>query len=277
MTMGKTATIIAAANTMTDEEVVRRVQAGEAALFEVIMRRYNQRLYRVSRSILGNDGEAEDVTQDAYVRAYTHLDQFDGRARFATWLTKIAVYEALARLRRRQRLVAIDATSELTGESMYLESKAPSPEQEVLTHTMKIILEAAVDRLPETYRSVFMLREVEGMSTAETAECLSLSEEAVKVRLHRARALMRKHIYAETGAATSAAFQFLGTRCDRIVSSVLERINMLKGKPFDGVGILNDAAGMLKQGHEPEADQQSSHDEPQAPSPLQTDSDAQPH
>ena len=110
---------------------------------------------------------------------------------------------------------------------MTLKSNEPSPEQEVLNHTIRIVLESAVDGLPETYRSVFMLREVEGMSTAETAECLDLSEESVKVRLHRARALLRKRIYAETGAATAMAFQFLGARCDRMVSTVLERIRSL--------------------------------------------------
>ena len=107
---------------------------------------------------------------------------------------------------------------------MNLESKGPSPEQEVLTHTMRIVLEAAVESLPETYRSVFMLREIEGMTTAETAECLELSQESVKVRLHRARALLRKHIYAQTGAATATAFQFMGARCDRMVAAVFERI-----------------------------------------------------
>ena len=224
MTTVRTAAITTAASAMTDEEVIGRVRSGDTALFEVIMRRYNRRLYRVTRSILGNDGEAEDVTQDAYVRSYIHLEQFDGRARFSTWLTKIAVHEALARLRKRQRLVEIDAASEAMESRMNLESRVPSPEQEVLTHTMKLVLEGAVDRLPETYRSVFMLREVEGMSTAETAECLDVSEEAVKVRLHRARAQLRKHIYEQTGAATAEAFQFLGARCDRLVSAVLERI-----------------------------------------------------
>lgn len=231
--MVSTGAISATAGAMTDEEVVNRVRAGETRLFEVIMRRYNQRLYRVTRSILGNDGEAEDVTQDAYVRSYIHLDQFDGRAKFSTWLTKIAVHEALARLRNRQRLVEIDAASDSMGDRMNLQSKAPSPEQEVLTHTMRIILETAIDRLPETYRSVFMLREVEEMSTAETAQCLDLSEESVKVRLHRARSLLRKHIYAQTGAATVTAFQFLGTRCDRMVSTVLERIESLDGNASD--------------------------------------------
>jgi RNA polymerase sigma-70 factor (ECF subfamily) len=108
-----------------------------------------------------------------------------------------------------------------------LDSKTPSPEQEMLTGTLRLVLETAVDRLPETYRSVFMLREVEGMSTAETAECLDISEEAVKVRLHRGKALLRKEIYARTGAATSAAFQFGQTHCDQIVSTVLEKIRSL--------------------------------------------------
>ena len=223
MTMAGTKAIIAG-STMSDEQVVARVLAGETALFEILMRRYNQRLFRVSRSILGNDAEAEDVTQDAYVRAYTHLDQFEGRAKFSTWLTKIAVHEAMARLRSRQRLVEIDAASESMEVGMNLESKTPSPEQEVLNRTMRIVLEGAVVRLPETYRSVFMLREVEGLTTSEAAECLDLSEEAVKVRLHRARSMMRKYIYAETGAASVGAFQFLGARCDRMVSAVMERI-----------------------------------------------------
>ncbi|HKG20561.1 MAG TPA: RNA polymerase sigma factor [Blastocatellia bacterium] len=212
------------ASAITDEEVVERVRAGETALFEVLMRRYNQRIYRAVRSILREDGEAEDVTQDAYVRSYMHLDQFDGRAAFSTWLTKIAVHEALARLRKRQRLVEIDAASKETGESLNLESLAPSPEQVVLTQTLKIVLEAAIDRLPQAYRSVFMLRDVERMSTAETAECLDISEGAVKVRLHRARALLRKEIQAQTGAATASAFHFAGARCDRIVAGVLENI-----------------------------------------------------
>lgn len=228
--MVRTAAIPITACALTDEEVIERVKAGETALFEVIMRRYNQRLYRVARSIIGEDGEAEDVTQDAYVRSYMHLDQFDGRAQFSTWLTKIVVYEALARLRKRKRLVGIDAASVSMEDGMNLKSMAPSPEQEVLTHTMRIVLEAAVDRLPETYRSVFMLREVEGMSTAETAECLDLSEESVKVRLHRARSLLRKHIYSQTGAATTAAFQFMGARCDRMVSAVLNRIQPPEGR-----------------------------------------------
>ncbi|HEY7911361.1 MAG TPA: RNA polymerase sigma factor [Blastocatellia bacterium] len=231
--MVTTGAITSAASALSDDEVIRRVKAGEKALFEVIMRRYNQRLYRVTRSILGDDTEAEDVTQDAYVRSYLHLDQFDGRAKFSTWLTKIAVHEALARLRKRERVVEIDAELGSMEGRMKLESKAPSPEQEVLTNTIRIVLETAVERLPQSYRSVFVMREVEQMSTAETAESLDISEESVKVRLHRARALLRKHIYAQTGAATAGAFQFLGARCDRMVSSVLVRIESLNGDTCD--------------------------------------------
>jgi RNA polymerase sigma-70 factor (ECF subfamily) len=137
------------------------------------------------------------------------------------------VHEALSRARKRQQVVEIDAAPESMEISMKLESQAPSPEQEVLTSATRVILEGAVDRLPETYRSVFMLREVEGMTTAETAGCLDLSEDAVKVRLHRARSLLRKEIYAQTGAATVSAFQFMGTRCDRLVAAVMEKIRSL--------------------------------------------------
>jgi RNA polymerase sigma-70 factor, ECF subfamily len=166
---------------MSDEDVVRRVRAGETALYEILMRRHNQRLYRAARAILGNDGEAEDVMQEAYVRAYIHLEQFDGRAKFSTWLTKIAVHEALARARKRQKIVEIDATSGSTEGPMSLQSKEPSPEQEVLKQRMRNVLEWAIERLPENYRTVFVLRDVEGLSTAETGECLSLSEESVRV------------------------------------------------------------------------------------------------
>lgn len=223
----------AAAHAMSDEQVVARVLAGETALFEVLMRRYNERLFRVTRSIVADDGEAEDVIQDAYVRCYLHLDQFEGRARFSTWLTRIAVHEAIARSRKRQRFVSLEESTGLTEAGMGLESKTPSPEQELLNETVRTVIEAAVDNLPETYRSVFMLREVEGLTTAETAESLDISEEVVKVRLHRARAMMRKHVQTRTGAVTATAFQFQGAPCDRIVSSVLERLRSFEGRPLE--------------------------------------------
>jgi len=208
---------------LTDEEVVRRIIEGESALFEILMRRYNRRLFRVTRSIVTNDLEAEDIIQDAYVRAYEHLKQFEGRARFSTWLTKIAIYEAYARVRRIDYQKA-DSISVVEGQGLDVKSKGRDPEQQTYDGELKMVLERAFDALPDNYRSVFMLREVEGLSTAETAECLEISEENVKTRLHRARALLQRELFSLAGANGNEAFQFLGTRCDRIVARVLERI-----------------------------------------------------
>ena len=205
----------------TDEDIVARVLGGETALFELLMRRHNQRLYRVARGIVGDDAEAEDVTQEAYVRAFQHLGQFAGRARFSTWLTRIAVHEASARRRRRGRHIDLE-------ESMpALASTAAGPEQRAADQEIGRAIEAAMDTLPAVYGAVFMLREVEGLSTAETAACLEINEETVKTRLHRARALLRNHITARVGAAARESFQFAGARCDRTVAAVMARIGRL--------------------------------------------------
>jgi len=211
-----------------DSEVVRRVLAGETELFEIIMRRYNQRLYRAARAILGDDAEAEQVMQEAYVLAYTHLAQFAEKAKFSTWLTKIAVYEALARLRRRSRFVDFDTFAESEKGKRMLSSAERTPEQKTLDSELKNLLERAVEELPEHYRSVLVMRDVEGLDTAETAECLSISEETVKTRLHRARALMRKQLYVRAGVTRHELFSFQKTRCDRVVSEVLKRIYELQ-------------------------------------------------
>ena len=221
-----------AASEMSDEQVVQRVLAGETPLFEILMRRYNQRLYRVARSILHDDSEAEDVMQEAYVRAYEHLDQFAGRAKFSTWLTRIAVHEALARSYRRNRFVDLaagNAESFEAGDAMSkIASNTPTPEQQVSGNELRDLLEKAITNLPESYRSVLMLREMEEMSTAETAECLQISEENVKVRLHRARALLRRDLYARTSRSLAESFQFQAVRCDRVVRNVFERIAQLR-------------------------------------------------
>lgn len=201
-----------------DEEIVARVRAGETELYEVLIRRYNQRLFRVTRSILRNDLEAEDVIQDAYVRAYEHLEAFAGQAKFSTWLTKIAVYEALHRLRRRSKsgeLDSIMATAATT---------TPSPEQQAYDRELRIALERAIDRLPDGFRAVFVLRIVEGLDVAETAEVLEIGNEAVKTRLHRARALLRRDLQRQVGAEAASAFAFHASRCDRVVQRVFERI-----------------------------------------------------
>jgi RNA polymerase sigma-70 factor (ECF subfamily) len=209
---------------LSDEEVVRRVRAGDAPLYEVLMRRYNQRLYRIARAILRDEAEAEDVMQHAYVEGYLHLDQFAGRSAFATWLTKIAVYEALARVRRRGRETLAeplpgadeDATSTL-------KSPRPDPEQQALQGEARALLESAIDALPVAYRAVFVFREVEGMSTADTASCLEVSGDVVKTRLRRARALLRE-LLDRAGVAAPTAFSFHLSRCDRVVAAVFERL-----------------------------------------------------
>lgn len=207
----------------TDEEIVERVKRGEAALYEILMRRYNQRIYRVVRSILREDSETEDVMQDAYVRAYQHLHQFRGDAPFSTWLTRIAANEALHRLRLRKRVVSID-DAEWEGDAMNPIDGAPDPEQSASISELGDLLEEALLDLPQPLRVVVMLRDVEEMSTAETAAVLDLTEENVKVRLHRGRRLARKWLFKRVAAGTAGAFPFMGARCDRVVSGVFRRI-----------------------------------------------------
>jgi RNA polymerase sigma-70 factor, ECF subfamily len=217
---------------LSDEEVVVQVLAGETAMFEIVMRRHNQRLYRVARAILRNDSEAEDVMQDAYVRAYEHLDQFAGRAKFSTWLTRIAVHEVLARQRRSKRYEELGPTSEREGDPMdRFASLTPNPEQQMSNSGLRRLLEQAVEKLPDAYRAVFMLRDVEDMSTTDAAYALEITEENVKVRLHRARALLRKSLFAVAGTESREAFNFNAVGCDRVVKNVFERIQKRASKP----------------------------------------------
>lgn len=224
--MKQTQLDLTSAAEMTDEAVVAAVLDGHISLFEVLMRRYNQRLYRVVRGILRDEAEAEDVVQEAYLNAYVHLRQFAHRARFSTWLTKIAVYEALARARRKNHFVEAPEDSE-----MNLNSPDPDPERQAETAELRAVLEGAIDALPPTYRSVFILREVEQLSTSEAAECLDVSEDAVKMRLHRARAMLRSDLMERVGARTTEAFRFDGARCDRLVRGVMARIASLTPEP----------------------------------------------
>jgi RNA polymerase sigma-70 factor (ECF subfamily) len=217
-------------STLSDEDVVARVLTGETALYEILLRRYNQRVFRVARSVLRDDVEAEDVMQQAYVDAYAHLSQFAGQARFSTWLTRIAFHEALARLKRRRREGSLRAAPQPDGDPMEMvRSSAPSPEEQALHGELRGHLEAAIDALPTTYRTAFVMREVEGLSTSETAACLGKSEDVVKTRLHRARALLREELYRRAGANAASAFGFQGARCDRVVAAVFERLRL--GRP----------------------------------------------
>ncbi len=217
-----------APSTLTDAEIVTRVRAGDRALFEILMRRHNQRIYRVARAIVKDEDEAEDVMQQAYINAFTHLHQFEERSQFATWLTRITLNEAFGRRRKMQSESLARVPSDLREDSgAFMESitsPQPDPERQAYAQELHRVLEEAVETLPATYRTVFMLRDVEGLSTSETGEGLGLGEEAVKTRLHRARAMIRRAVTARIGASASGAFQFHARRCDRVVSAVLAKI-----------------------------------------------------
>ncbi len=217
----------AASALLSDADVVRRVRAGETALFEVLVRRHDQRVYRTVRSILRDEDEAEDAMQQAWLQAYLHLAEFEGTAAFSTWLVRIAANEALQSLRRRSRLAPVPEA----GEEDTMDPRAENPEDRAADREAARLLERAVDRLPPHYRTVFMLREVEGLSTAETAAALGIGEEAAKVRLHRARALLRGALSDAVNRAAPEAFQFLAPRCNRIVEAVMAAIARLGGGP----------------------------------------------
>lgn len=179
--------------TDTDQETVNRVLAGDLQQFELLMRRYNQRLYSVARAILGNDADAEDAVQQAYVNAYRQLRQFEGRAEFSTWLTRIVIYEALAR-RRRLRARSTECLDTRLHDVV---SGQHDPERLAYVTQLGTLLQSAVARLPDSYRSVFILREIDGLTTTETAQRLALTEGATKARLHRAKGLLRSCLSEE--------------------------------------------------------------------------------
>jgi RNA polymerase sigma-70 factor, ECF subfamily len=204
--------------TLSDADIVKRVRAGDRALFEILMRRHNQRLYRTARAVVKDEVEVEDVMQQAYINAFTHLHQFEERSQFSTWLTRITLNEALGR-RRKMR------PSEDARESMdTIRSPQPDPERQAYAEELRRVLEDAVDTLPDSYRTVFMLRDIEGLSTQETGDGLGLGEEAVKTRLHRARAMIRQAVTARIGEVASGTVQFQAPRCDRVVAAVLAKI-----------------------------------------------------
>lgn len=222
---------------LSDSELVGRVLRGDAGVYELVMRRYNRRMFRTARSIVADDSEAEDVVQDAYVRAYLKLDQFQGPDGLGAWLTRIASNEALGRLRRGRHVVFLedhmqpdrdsdDDNDSDSGEPM--RSVQPGPERLAVSDELGRLIEDAVDRLPVDFRSVFMLRAVEGLSVAETAESLSLRPETVKTRFHRARRLLQKSLADQVVDQLPTAFQFDGARCDRLVAGVMTRLEELR-------------------------------------------------
>jgi RNA polymerase sigma-70 factor (ECF subfamily) len=214
-------TVASPKDVLTDGEVIARVLAGDTAIFELLMRRYNQRVYRCVRGIVKDDFEAQDVMQQAYVNAFAGLASFQGRSSFSTWLTRIALNEALARVKPGS-LRLVGETEESIGE---LRSPAPDPEHRAAAAQMGRIVELEVAALPVMYRSVLLMREIEGLTTGETAECLGISEDTVKTRLHRARTLLRDQLYQRAGVTFDDLFTFGTSRCDGLVETVLRRIS----------------------------------------------------
>ncbi len=208
---------------MADEEVVRRVLDGDVSLFEVIMRQNNQRLYRVARAILGTDVDVEDVVQEAYLKAYEHLRQFAGKSAFSTWLISITINEARSRVLRRARFKSLGENSDVERRGIRLESSL-NTEREASIGELRKILERVVDQLPQHLRTVFILRDVEQLSIAETAAVLKIREQTAKTRLHRARRRLRALLSTHIGETVVHLFEFGHSRCDRIVAAVMKRL-----------------------------------------------------
>ncbi|MEO8078617.1 MAG: RNA polymerase sigma factor [Acidobacteriota bacterium] len=214
----------------SDTSLVRRVALGDQAAFEALMRRHNTRLFRVARAILRDDTEAEDALQDAYLDAYRHLGEFRGDSQPATWLTRIVINQALMRRRRSRRGGASviqfshrNPTGAHRTEDDVADHKTESPSSATLRAEIRRMLERRIDDLPVAFRTVFVMRDVEDLSVAETAECLSIPQATVRTRLFRARALLRAGLAQDMDTAAADVFAFAGERCDRIVAGVLAR------------------------------------------------------
>ncbi len=213
---------IAQARELADDVILRRVCAGERELFEILMRRHNQTVYRAIRSILKDEAEVEDAMQQTYLSAFLNLRSFEGGSRFSTWLVRIAINEGLDRRRKQLRLAGQDDLR--AGEESVQSDPGLNPEDRAAARELGVWLERAVDGLPELYRTAVMLREIEGMSTLEVADALGVSEEVVKTRLYRARGLLRAHMETDLQAEAGEQFAFHAPRCDRVVSAVFAKL-----------------------------------------------------
>ncbi|MGO4557383.1 MULTISPECIES: RNA polymerase sigma factor [Phyllobacteriaceae] len=215
-------------STASDIDLVRGALAREAAAFRAIMTRYNQRLYRLARSILRNDAEAEDAVQEAYLRAFANLAGFRGDSSLATWLSRIVINEALGRLRKTRRAETVSLPVEDAGAARIipfpLNAGLGDPERNMAQREILRFVEQATDSLPETFRMVFVARVIEGLSVEETAELLDIRPQTVKTRLHRARKLLRERLDAQIGPVLLEAFPFAGTRCERMTEAVMKRL-----------------------------------------------------
>jgi RNA polymerase sigma-70 factor (ECF subfamily) len=211
-----------------DSDLMRRAFDRDEAALRAIMQANNRRLYRLARGILRNDSEAEDVVQETYVRAFTHLDSFRGDSSLSTWLSRIAINEALGRVRSRKPDVALSSVPQQQLEAQIIQfplsSPSADPEKSMAQREIQRVVEQAIDELPEAFRLVFIARIVEGMNVEETAELLALRPETVKTRLHRARAMLRNNVEEKIGPVVMDAFPFAGQRCERLTEVVLKRL-----------------------------------------------------
>ncbi len=211
-----------------DAELIRRACNRDEAAIRQIIQSNNGRLYRVARGILRNDSDAEDVVQETYLRAFTHLESFRGESTLGTWLVRIALNEALARLRRQKPSVEWNSLPPGMLEAQILQfplSAAPEdPEKTMAQREIQSVVENAIDELPEAFRIVFITRVIEGMNVEETAEILQLKPETVKTRLHRARSMLRDKVERKIGPVVMEAFPFAGKRCERLTDAVLKRL-----------------------------------------------------
>lgn len=218
---------IAVSTGAVEMQLVQRALARDGEAFRAIMKANNQRLYRLARGVMRNDGEAEDVVQEAYVRAFEHLDAFRGESSLATWLSRIVINEALGRLRKRRRTVPATAVDAPRAEIIpFPLNPGDDPERTMAQRQILKLVEQAAERLPNVYRVVFIARVVEGLSIEETAELLGLLPETVKTRLHRARAMMRKALDEQIGPVMLDAFPFAGRRCERLTKAVMDRLGL---------------------------------------------------
>ncbi|TIM46528.1 MAG: RNA polymerase sigma factor [Mesorhizobium sp.] len=207
-------------------QLVGRALAREGGAFHTIIKMHNQRLYRIARSLVRNDSEAEDIVQEAYVRAFAQLGDFRGESSLATWLSRIVINEALGRLRKRRRTVAMPQNLQAEIIKFPL-NPSDDPERMMAQRQILELVERATDRLPDVYRTVFVARVIEGLSIDETAELLDVRPETVKTRLHRARALVRKALADQIGPVLLDAFPFAGRRCERLTAAVMQRLGFI--------------------------------------------------
>lgn len=203
---------------MNEEKIIELIKKGDTKQFEWIIRKYNQRLYRIARAIIKEDTEVEDILQDTYLKAYQALSQFQNKSQFSTWITRILINNANARLNKKKRMESTDSMSWL--EEKMVDDELTTPDNRATNLELKKILEESIDNLPETLRTVYVMREIEGLNVIETAQCLDITEENVKTRLHRAKAFLKEELYKRTKGDIEL-FRFGLERCDRVVMTVM--------------------------------------------------------